>query len=329
MFRNILIASMLSFVGWQAYSVSAMNDAPLKHLTRNDYRRPSEIPYPSENPYSEAKYKLGRSLFYDPSLSGSLDISCATCHVPNLAWTDGRPRAIGAAGKPLAIKTPTLLNVAWEAPLGWDGKFATLEAVAFGPITGKSNMNNTEAVLIERLKASPEYTKDFAAAFDDGSISRTNIEKALATFERSIVAGEAPFDRWVEGEEGAIGEAAKRGFDVFNGKAACAGCHSGWSFTDGAFYDIGVERGNDLGRGRYIPGSIKLRYAFKTPTLRDITKRAPFMHDGSIATLEKVIDHYDAGGIERRSRSERIKPLKLTHAEKLDLIEFLKTLSAD
>lgn len=329
MFRNILVISICSIVGWQVYSLGASPAKPQKVLTRADYRRPAATPYPAGNSFSEAKHDLGRSLFYDPALSGSLEISCATCHVERKAWTDGRPRAVGAANKPLPFKSPTLLDVAWLDLLGWDGKFATLEDVAFTPILGKANMNNTEAVLIERLKASPEYTRQFAAAFVDGSITRSNIEKALATYERSIVSPEAPFDRWVGGDEGAVNVAAKRGFDVFNGKAACAQCHAGWSFTDGGFHDIGTARGEDVGRGRYFKEPGKLQYAYKTPTLREVTKRAPYMHDGSIASLEKVIDHYDNGGIERPSRAAPIKPLHLTAMDKADLIEFLKTLSAE
>lgn len=328
MFKNILIVSILSLFGWQALSAGMTSRPPSKHAARADYRRPSQIPYPADNPYSDAKYQLGRDLFFDPMLSGAMNISCSTCHLPNRSWTDGRARAIGAAGKPLALKSPTLLNVAWMTQLGWDGKFADLESVAFAPILGKGNMNNTEAVLIERLKASPDYGRKFAAAFGDDSISRANIERALAMFERSIVSGEAPFDRWVEGDDRAISDAAKRGFALFNGKAACAGCHRGWSFTDGAFYDIGTAHGDDIGRGRYFQGSAKLRFAFKTPALRDVVRRPPDMHDGALATLDDVIDNYDKGAIKRPSRSGLIAPLGLTKAEKADLIEFLKALSS-
>ena len=128
----------------------------------------------------------------------------------------------------------------------------------------------------------------------------------MATFERTIVSGEAPFDRWIKGDEKAINAAAKRGFDLFVGKAHCASCHSGWAFTDSSFHDIGTATGDDIGRGKLFPTSIKLQYAFKTPTLRDVARRAPYMHDGSDATLEAVIDLYDRGGIDRPSRSELI-----------------------
>jgi cytochrome c peroxidase len=293
-----------------------------------DYRRPTEIPYPDYNPYSKAKADLGRMLFHDTIMSGGRTMSCATCHVANLAWGDGRPRAIGEAKAAMSFRTPTLLNVAWVSPLGWTGKFRNLEAVAFTPITSTMNMNLPEPVLIERLKAVPDYVQRFAEAFDDGAISQKNIEKALATYERTIVSSEAPFDLWVKGEDDAISASAKRGFHLFNTKAHCSECHSGWAFTDSSFHDIGSAQGDDIGRGAIFKTSVKLRYAFKTPTLRDVALRAPYMHDGSVATIEEVIELYNRGGIDRPSRSESIKPLGLTQEEKDDLIAFLKTLTS-
>jgi cytochrome c peroxidase len=292
---------------------------------KEKFRRPVEIPFPESNPYSNAKSRLGRTLFYDPLLSGSKVRSCATCHNPGLSWGDGHPRAIGE--KILPLRSPTLLNVAWTPKLGWDGHFRDLEAVAFGPITAPANMNMPEKALIERLSAVPGYVEAFEAAFGKGVITRRKIELALATFERSIVSGEAPFDRWINGDKSAINPPAKRGFDLFVGKAHCVSCHSGWAFTDSSFYDIGTAKNADIGRGSLFPTSIKLRYAFKTPTLRDVARRVPYMHDGSVKTLAAVIDLYDRGGIERPSRSELISPLGLRKEEKADLVAFLQTLN--
>jgi cytochrome c peroxidase len=294
---------------------------------RKDYRRPDAIEYPDDNPYSAVKAALGRALFFDPILSGSQDISCASCHNPALSWQDGLPRAIGASKTPSPKRTPTLLNVGSLTRLGWDGKFHDIESVAFTPITSPAMMNLPETTLLARLNAIPGYVDQFAKAFDDGQITRHNIELALATYERSIVSGEAPFDRWVMGDTEAISDAAKQGFEVFKNKGRCAECHSGWAFTDGSFHDIGTATGDNIGRGRLFPTSIKLRYAFKTPTLRDVYNRPPYMHDGSIATLEGVIDHYDRGGVDRPSRAEAIKPLHLTDVEKENLLAFLKTLT--
>jgi cytochrome c peroxidase len=291
------------------------------------YQRPTEIPFPERNSYSDAKYNLGRTLFFDPILSGSEVRSCATCHNPGLSWGDGQARAIGEKQQPLPLRSPTLLNVAWVPKLGWDGHFRDLESVAMGPITAPGNMNLPESTMIERLAAIPGYVDAFDAAFGEGEITARKIEFALATFERTIVSKGAPFDRWIAGDETAISEDAKRGFDLFNGKANCAACHAGWAFTDSSFHDIGTARGDDIGRGRLFPTSVTLRYAFKTPTLRDVARRGPYMHDGSVPTLAAVIDLYDGGGIDRPSRAEEIRPLSLTAEEKSDLVAFLHTLN--
>jgi cytochrome c peroxidase len=307
-------------------SVSGFADARRdRSAWQEEFRRPVEIPFPETNPYSEAKSKLGRTPFFDPILSGSRTRSCATCHNPGLSWADGQPRAIGE--KQLPLRSPSLLNVAWTPKLGWDGHFRDLEAVAFGPILSPANMNMPEKALIDRLTAIPGYVDAFDDAFGKGEITRRKIELALATFERLIVSGEAPFDRWIKGNETAIDASAKRGFDLFVGKAKCIACHSGWAFTDASFHDIGSANNGDIGRGSLFPTSTKLRYAFKTPTLRDVARRAPYMHDGSINTLEAVVELYDRGGIERPSRSELIFPLGLNKNEKADLIEFLHTLN--
>jgi cytochrome c peroxidase len=295
---------------------------------RVKYRPPAAIPFPDSNPYSETKYALGQMLFFDPLLSRSRTRSCATCHNPSLSWGDGLPHAIGEDPKGLPLRAPTLIDVAFTEPLGWDGKFKNLESVAFGPITNPANMNLTESELIARLSAIPAYGDAFGHAFGDGAVTRSRIEAALATFERTVVAGQSPFDQWIMGDESAISAAAKRGFRIFNGKARCSTCHNGPSFTDGSFHDIGTAQNDDIGRGRLFPSSEKLRYAFKTPTLRDVARRAPYMHNGSVATLEDVIELYDKGGIDRPSRSPSIRPLSLEASEKIDLVAFLQSLNA-
>lgn len=293
------------------------------------YQREETIPFPQDDPFSEPKRRLGKLLFFEPLLSGAGTRSCASCHNPALSWGDGLPRAIGE--HPLQLRAPTLLDVAWVPVLGWDGKFATLEEVAFSPMLSPANMNITEAEALRRLSGIEGYRRAFAKAFPDPadgpSISRKHLEAALATFERTITAARAPFDRWIEGEADAIDASAQRGFLLFNGKARCADCHSGPSFTDGSFQDIGLAKPDEAGRGVLFPDSVKLQHAFKVPTLRDVARRAPYMHDGSLPTLEAVVAAYNNGGIERPSRSELIGPLSLTQEEQADLIAFLKTLT--
>ncbi|MBN9560297.1 MAG: c-type cytochrome [Alphaproteobacteria bacterium] len=322
----LLCASMLLLTAVATFAESA-KDSRIA-AWQAEYRRPAATPFPDENPYSVAKAELGRMLFFDPILSASGSRSCASCHNPGLSWGDGLARAVGDAHASMALRSPTLLNAAWTLRPGWDGKFRNLEAVTFAAITGAANMNLPEAQAVQRVAAIPGYVQAFAQAFDGGGVTRRNIELALATYERTIVSGQAPFDRWIEGDESAIGESAKRGFALFNGRAHCSACHSGWAFTDNSFHDIGTAQGDDIGRGRLFPSSVKLRYAFKVPTLRDVGRRGPYMHDGSVPTLDAVIDLYDRGGIARPSRSALIQPLGLTDQERRDLIAFLRTLTS-
>jgi cytochrome c peroxidase len=335
--KLILIAYGLIFAGIFASMTPAFgaNPAWTKGVTldrtawKAKYKRPAEIPFPKDDPYSDAKASLGRLLFWDPDLSGTRTMSCATCHNPALSWADGLPRAVGEKNDELPLRTPTLLNIAWISPLGWTGHFSSLEDVTFGPIASSKNMGLSKEDLIKRLSAIPGYRTEFRNAFGPGKITPDEVELALATFERSIVSTRAPFDRWINGHKGAISESAKRGFDLFNGKAHCVSCHSGWNFTDGSFHDVGSAKGDDIGRGALFPTSTKLRYAFKTPTLRDVARRGPYMHDGSEPTLKAVIDLYNKGGIDRPSRAEEIKPLHLTAGEEADLIAFLTTLTGE
>ena len=265
-------------------------------------------------------------MFFDVRLSGNDTYACATCHMPAHGWTDGRARAVGESGIVLPRRTPTLFNVAWDRLFFWDGRAATLEDQAFEPPKAIDEMNQPMAALVAELADDSAYRKLVAAAYPDRSgLSGDVIVGAIATFERTLVSPEAPFDRWIAGDENAIGAAAKRGFGLFNGKANCAACHQGWAFTDGAFHDIGLPTA-DRGRGGAI-GSPQLDHAFKTPTLRDVTRRGPYMHDGSIVSLRAVLDHYTAGIVQRPTLSDDLKQVALTGSEKDDLLAFLATLA--
>lgn len=306
---------------------AALDGAALAKL-KHKYRRPANVPYPKNNPYSGAKAELGKALFFDPRLSGSNLLSCASCHNPSFAWGDGQARATGHGMHVLGRHTPTAANLAWTPMLFWDGRAGSLEEQALGPIGAPGEMNTDLAQLPAKLDAIPEYKQLFAAAFPGEAISNANLAKAIATFERTIVTGTAPFDRWIGGDESAISESAKRGFVVFNGKANCAACHSGWNFTDDSFHDIGLP-GDDIGRAKIVPAVEKLSHAFKVPGLREIAQRAPYMHDGSVPTLEAVVEHYEDGNFAvRASLSEEMKRYTLTPQQKQDLVAFLKTLSS-
>jgi cytochrome c peroxidase len=287
------------------------------------------IPYPQADPYSDAKAALGAALFFDPILSGSHTMSCESCHKPEMGWADHRSRAVGDKHEPMALRSPTLIGVAWAERLGWDGKFDDVEAVALRAMTTPGNMDLPVQEALDRLAANPAYVRRFTAVFGQGGITEAHLAQALATYVRSITTPPAPFDRWVAGDDAAVSAAAKRGFALFTGKAGCANCHSGPSFTDYSFQDVGIGKGDDIGRGRLFPTSKSLRYAFKVPSLRDAALRAPYMHDGSLPTLEAVINEYDQGGIDRPSRSSKIRPLGLSPDEKSDLLAFLETLTSE
>ena len=316
-------ALLIPASGLSGASAPAPPDVALKVK----YKRPVEIPFPTANAYTPARELLGRTLFFDPRLSGSNFLSCATCHNPALGWSDGLPKALGHGMKPLGRKTPTILNLAWAPALFWDGRADSLEEQAAGPMQNPAEMNSTMTEIVAKLQAVPGYRRMFDAAYPGEGINAFTITKAIATFERTIVSNVAPFDYWIVGQEDAISDSAKRGFALFNGKANCAACHSGWAFTDGSFHDVGLAS-TDVGRGKLLPAIVTMKHAFKTPTLRNIDQRAPYMHDGSFPSLEKVVDFYQEGGAKRASKSKDMKSLSLTPPEKADLLAFLKTLTS-
>lgn len=291
------------------------------------YARPATIPFPKENPYTAEKADLGKKLYFDPRLSATKAQSCASCHSPGFGWGDGLAKGVGHGMKMLGRRSPTIVNAAYLQIYMWDGRAASLEEQALGPIQAEVEMNLPLPVLIKRLEEIPEYGALFKAAFPKGGITEENIAKAIATYERTVVSGVSPFDAWIEGNDTAISEAAKRGFAVFNTKAACSACHSGWNFTDDSFHDIGLIT-DDPGRAKIVPGVLKMERAFKTPGLREIGRRGPYMHNGSLKTLDEVVEHYDIGGVARPSRSDAIKPLGLTTQEKSDLVAFMQTLTS-
>jgi cytochrome c peroxidase len=298
-----------------------------REAARKEFRRPEGIPFPADNRYTRPRAELGKALFFDPRLSATGTIACASCHRPQFSWTDSTPTSIGVPGTPLARRSPTILNLAWGEALFWDGRAGSLEEQAVGPIQADQEMNMPMDKLIHLLKAIPAYARLFEQAYPNEPVSSATIGKAIATFERTVVSGISPFDEWIMGDESAISESAKTGFDLFNDKARCVKCHSGWNFTDDSFHDLGFEA-QDRGRGKLLPQIEAAQFAFKTPTLRNVDQRAPYFHDGSLRTLEDVIEHYDSGKwIKRPSLSEELRKLDLTDAEKRSLVDFMKTLT--
>ena len=294
---------------------------------RDEFRRPDVISFPEDAPYSPQVAALGKKLFFDPRLSGAQNMSCASCHNPSFGWETPAARTIGAMNEPLDRHAPTKENLAEAKRLHWDGKVGSLEEQASQPITHPKEMNNTIDDVVERLLQIPEYKSWFETLFDDG-ISGGTIVRSIATYERTLRSGHAPFDDWINGDDDAISQQARAGLDLFTGKAKCAACHSGWAFTDYEFHDIGLDT-DDIGRGKYEPDNAQAQFAFKTPTLRNVAIRAPYMHRGNIQSLRDVLRHYNEGGLSRPSKSEDGTELELTDSEMDAIIAFLETLSAN
>jgi cytochrome c peroxidase len=278
--------------------------------------------------------ELGRRPFWDPRLSASGSTACVNCHQPYLGWAMAEPRSRGDSGRPTSRKSQSLLGIghAEDVPVGWDGRNPTLEAQIKSSIAGGSmSMKGTDKpvkveMIVARVQAIPDYGALHQAATPGKPLDIEAIAAAIAAYERTIEPGIAPFDRWVGGDEDAISESAKRGFALFNGAAGCAGCHTGWRLTDDAFHDIGTST-KDLGRGKKHADDPTAPFAFKTPTLRSVALRPPYMHDGSAATLYDVVRHYERGGIDRPSRSPMLAPITLSEADRLDLVAFMQTLT--
>lgn len=313
--------------------LSALLVAPLaaqaQELTeaqKTTYARPATIPFPKDNPYTVEKAALGKMLFFDTRLSRDKNLSCASCHSPSFGWEVPFDKAIGAGGKPLGRHAPTVLNQAWSKNLFWDGRAPTLEAQARGPIEASAEMDLPLATAVTRLQEVEGYRNAFKRAFPAEGLTDLNILKAIATYERTVVSTNTPFDRWVKGDSKALSDGAKRGFALFTGKANCVACHTGWNFSDDKFHDIGLPT-PDVGR-KGVTGADADLHSFKTPSLREIAARAPYMHNGSVPTLEAVMTHYASGIVQRPSLSALLKPVGLQPQESTDLIAFLRSLSS-
>src|SRR5262249_30307864 len=333
-FKTIATASMLGATAafallWadpaQAQTAGAASGT---NSIKSDYRRPA--PQPDDN---EDLVELGRELFFDSRISASGKTACASCHFPELGYVvpDAHPR--NDSGKLTSRKSQPLIGLGYagNAPVGWDGRSATLEAQAKASIsTGSMSMRETDTpvrveVIEERIRSAPDYVAKFKVALPGAPINIDTIVAAIAAFERALEPTLAPFDRWVAGDETAIPETAKRGFALFTGKATCLACHSGWRLPDDQFHDIGTTT-TDQGRAREVKDE-RLNLAFKTPTLRPVALRAPYMHNASIKTLADVVRHYEKGGIDRPSRSPLLHPVQLNDQERLDLVAFMESLT--
>ena len=286
-------------------------------------------PIPETNPLTPEKIALGRRLFFDRRLSRDGTIACANCHDPQRAFTDGRRVAVGIDGRAGELNVPTLINRVYGKAHFLDGRAGSLERQALDPVLNPIEMDLTLVELVRRLGSDPDYATGFRSVFGRGP-SPEDFASAIASYERSILAGDAPFDRYMDGDADALSEKERRGLRVFRGKANCTACHVGPTFTDESFHNTGIawRDGALRDEGRFAASKVPSDHgAFKTSTLREIARTPPYMHDGSIATLEDVIDFYNAGGRSNPHIDPEVRPLRLSVEEQQALVAFLKSLS--
>ena len=303
-------------------------------------RRP-RVPFPEDNPFTKEKALLGRALFFDPRLSGSGQIACASCHDPDLGWADGRTVAFGHDRQPTKRNAPSLMNSAFNAPYFWDGRAATLEEQALEPIAAATEMAGAGGEVVKRLGGVGEYRKMFAAAFGSEDVTMPKVAQAVATFERTLAAGRSRFDAFLAGRKDALSDEAVRGLHLFRTDARCMNCHHGPNFTDGQFHDLGLSfygrTLQDLGRYELTKKPEDVG-RFKTPTLRNVGRTAPYMHNG-LFEMPGVLNLYNAGmpTLRRRAGQENdplfpmksplLKPLGLNRQDLEDLTAFLESLN--
>jgi len=287
--------------------------------------------WPRDNPYSAAKADLGRYLYFDKRLSADESISCASCHDPQRGFGDGASVSTGIKSQKGGRNAPTIINRAYALAQFWDGRAASLEEQAKGPMANPIEMGNTHDAIASRLQQIPGYRPLFAKAFGSDEINIDRTAQAIACFERTVLSGNAPYDRYKRGNKAAMNASQVRGMSIFFDKAKCDRCHEGANFTLNMYANLGVGSDKpDPDIGRFAVTKDPRDWGlFKTPTLREIEHSGPYMHDGSLATLEEVVEFYDKGGKPNRNLDPNLRPLRLTPQEKADVVAFLKALSGE
>ena len=296
--------------------------------------------YPEDNPYSPVKAELGRYLYFDTRLSSDNTVSCASCHEPGKAFTDSSPVSTGIGDQLGGRSAPTVINRAYTTLQFWDGRAHSLEEQAKGPLANPLEMtlepeaDQAHEAVVGRILEIPGYKDLFGDAFDDSEITIDHVAKAIATFERTVLSGNSAFDRYKAGDESALNDSERRGMDIFFQRTACDACHLGFNFSDESFVNVGIgfdpETGTFDDQGRFkVTEDPRDLGAFKTPTLREVEFTGPYMHDGSLETLEEVVEHYDRGGVPNPQIDQRIKPLLLSSQDKADLVAFLRSLDGE
>lgn len=311
-------------------------DNTVRQLKPDNFKEwvlPAEPAYPADNKPTAARVSLGKMLFFDPRLSRDNSLACVSCHSPMFGWSDGVAVSNGFHGKPMERASSPITNTGFNTIQLWDGRKKDLEGQVMGPMLSGAIMNTDVESFFKWINTSESYKAAFNDAYPGEPINASTLSKAIASFERSIVSRDSPFDHWIAGDTGAMNPQQLRGMAVFmnSDKGNCAACHSAPNFTDNGFHNIGLasfgKENPDLGRYKQKPIPL-MKGAFKTSSLRDIEYTAPYFHDGSARTLMEVVEHYAKGGEVRTNLSPNMKALTLSPSEKEDLVAFLKALSS-
>lgn len=331
----------------------AINGAETGEIKKTALGVPGPMPIPKDNPLTEAKIKLGKKLFFDDMLSGDGSMSCDSCHDPKQGWATNTRYSPAYPTITERRNSPTIINTGYAKRWIWDGRAGSLDKQALGPMKNPLHMNQNPGLAVEEIRAEPEYVKMFEEAFG-GKITPANIGKALASFERTIVSKNSPFDRYIQGDKNALDSKAIKGLAIFKGKGKCILCHNGVNFTDGDFHNLGVPEPDDF---QSPPVQTSLRFdlkrtknkewlttkedlgratitkrkedigKFKTPTLRHIAQSGPYMHNGVFETLQEVLEFYNKGGGDHPNKSKLLKPLNLSEEEMENLVALMKSLT--
>lgn len=331
-FGGLAICAVAILSSWVAAPAANAQSATEYKLKIPFGLEETAVVIPANNPLTKEKIELGRILFFDKRLSADNTIACANCHMAKFAFTDGMPVSTGIRGQKGGRSAPVSFNRVFSSAQFWDGRAATLEDQSIGPFTNPIEHGFSKYdMMILKMKKIPGYKKLFTEVFSD-DITIVNVGKAIASFQRTVLSGNSPADRFDQGqEEGAISPAAQHGLTLFREKARCTKCHSGFNFTDEKFHNLGIGwDDNKVDLGRYmVTGTTEELGAFKTPTLREISRSAPYMHDGRFKKLEEVVNFYNKGGVKNPHQDPLILSLELTDQEKSDLVQFLRTLNGE
>jgi cytochrome c peroxidase len=325
-----------------AFAADSAPAAPMPIGQRVSIKIPLGLPplaVPADNPLTSETIELGRHLYYDPVLSADSSVSCASCHAPEAGFSDPRKVSLGVGNKPGTRHSPTVINSAYNELQFWDGRAPSLEEQAKGPIENPVEMATTHAIVVERLQADPKYGARFRRAWGTDRITIDLVVKSIASFERTVLSGDSPFDRFYYGhDKKALSASAQRGLKLFVDpkKGDCASCHTIGKtyalFTDNKFHNLGIGADadgklNDLGRFVQTKNDVDTG-AFKTPTLRNVAKCPPYMHDGSFPTLRDALGHYIGGGNMNPHLDKKIHALDfLSFDERDDILNFLDSLT--